>query len=135
MAYFLAGSGGPLQPRGPGLQPNQPIGRSGPAKINSRVLQPKDATFKKFILEMKPESAIMTLRAIKSHWSDILEERRIPRNSRNTNCYIKYTEWLLSSVLTRTEAEGWSPAPSRFRKMSVSGRVGRCPRGAGARPQ
>ncbi|GBP27662.1 hypothetical protein EVAR_12706_1 [Eumeta japonica] len=25
MAYFLAGSGGPLQPRGPGLQPNQPI--------------------------------------------------------------------------------------------------------------
>ncbi|GBP39082.1 hypothetical protein EVAR_27441_1 [Eumeta japonica] len=26
MAYFLAGSGGPLQPRGPGLQPNQPIG-------------------------------------------------------------------------------------------------------------
>ncbi|GBP94057.1 hypothetical protein EVAR_66448_1 [Eumeta japonica] len=33
MAYFLAESGGPLQPRGPGLQPNQPIVAKGSCAV------------------------------------------------------------------------------------------------------
>ncbi|GBP49755.1 hypothetical protein EVAR_81374_1 [Eumeta japonica] len=36
MAYFLAGSGGPLQPRGPGLQPNQPIALGTVLKLRAR---------------------------------------------------------------------------------------------------
>ncbi|GBP41368.1 hypothetical protein EVAR_84711_1 [Eumeta japonica] len=40
MAYFLAGSGGPLQPRGPGLQPNQPIASSSILNLMWEVKTP-----------------------------------------------------------------------------------------------